>query len=70
MAIEVAVKPARAGMNLRHPVSGLLPDEGGKWLLDQFTAALIVEKSIVRVEDEPQVVAQPGKKRDDGSNPR
>lgn len=60
MAIEVAVKPVRAGMNLRHPVSGLLPDEGGVWLLDQFTAALIVEKSIERVEE--TVPADAGKK--------
>ena len=57
MAIMVAVKPARAGMGLKHPVSGVLPDEGGEWQLDQFTALLQREGSILRVETQDKAPA-------------
>lgn len=46
MAAMLAVKPARKGMALSHPVSGLLPDEGGSWVDDQFTARRLIDKDV------------------------
>lgn len=34
---DIAVWPARAGMDLSHPIGGPLADEGGHWPADQFT---------------------------------
>jgi hypothetical protein len=44
---KIAVKPARPGMNLRHPVSGLLPDTGKRWVDDAFTRRRIADGGIV-----------------------
>lgn len=50
---DIAVKPARKGMNLSHPGAGLLPDQGGMWPEDQFTFRRLRDGDIKRVEDEP-----------------
>ncbi|TCR60944.1 DUF2635 domain-containing protein [Bosea sp. BK604] len=60
---DIAVKPARKGMNLSHPVAGLLPDEGGLWPEDQFTFRRLRDRDIERVkveaaEDKPAEVAE------------
>lgn len=54
MATKVAVVPLRAGMNLRHPIDGLLKDEGSDWTDDQFTAVLLREGSIFRADDKSE----------------
>jgi hypothetical protein len=43
---KLFVKPARPGMNLRHPVSGLLPDKGKRWIDDAFTRRRIADGGI------------------------
>ena len=48
----IAVKPARKGMNLSHPVTGPLRDEGGEWPNDQFTYRRLQDKDVKRVEPE------------------
>lgn len=50
MPNEINVRPARAGMALRHPVSGLLADEGGRWIEDQFTFRRLRDGDIERFE--------------------
>jgi hypothetical protein len=46
----IAVKPARKGMGLVHPVAGPLRDEGGEWPADGFTFRRLLDKDIKRVE--------------------
>jgi hypothetical protein len=46
----IAVKPARKGMGLVHPVAGPLRDEGGDWPADGFTFRRLMDKDIKRVE--------------------
>lgn len=66
---DIAVKPARKGMGLSHPVAGLLPDEGGPWPADQFTFRRLRDLDIERVTDtaphadEPQAEAEPNPKK-------
>ena len=48
----IRVKPARAGMGLVHPVGGPLPDKGGLWPNDQFTARRLRDKDIEEPKDE------------------
>lgn len=50
---EMRVRPARKGMGLRHPVAGVLPDEGGSWPADQFTFRRIGDGDIKEVADPP-----------------
>ena len=43
-------KPARAGMNLSHPIDGVMADEGGDWREDQFTLRRLRDQDIERIE--------------------
>ena len=45
---DIAVWPARAGMNLSHPVAGPLADDGGMWPEDQFTFRRIQDGDVTR----------------------
>ena len=49
---DIAVKPARKGMDLSHPVAGALPDAGGLWPEDQFTFRRLRDGDIKRAETE------------------
>jgi hypothetical protein len=51
---DIAVKPAREGMSLAHPVAGLLPDEGGFWPEDQFTFRRLRDGDITRADQEAE----------------
>lgn len=51
---KIAVKPARKGMNLSHPIEGELPDGGGLWPADQFTFSRLRDKDIRRSEEESE----------------
>jgi hypothetical protein len=52
---DIRVKPARAGMRMRHIPSGIeLPDEGGLWPADSFTFRRITDGDLI--EDDGQVV--------------
>jgi hypothetical protein len=46
----IAVKPARKGMGLVHPVAGPLRDDGGEWPADGFTFRRLLDKDIKRAE--------------------
>ena len=58
---KIFVKPSRPGMNLRHPISGALPDTGRRWLDDSFTHRRIAEGGIVvATPDKPTDAAEAG----------
>jgi hypothetical protein len=67
MADRVAVVPAKPNMNLRHPIDGLLKDEGSDWTIDQFTAVLLREKSIFRTDDKDRPVFVSTEKKSEGA---
>ncbi len=50
MPAKLFVKPARPGMGLRHPVSGVLPDRGKRWVDDTFTRRRIADGGIAIAE--------------------
>jgi hypothetical protein len=55
---DIRVKPARAGMRMRHIPSGTeLPDEGGLWPADSFTFRRITDGDLV--EDDGETVSAP-----------
>lgn len=57
---DIRVKPARAGMRMRHIPSGIeLPDEGGSWPADSFTFRRITDGDLVEVAEEPADAAAP-----------
>lgn len=51
MAEMIAVRPTSKGMALAHPVSGPLPDDGGEWPNDQFTARRLLDRDIRRLTE-------------------
>ena len=49
---DIRVKPARAGLRMRHIPSGTeLPDEGGRWPADSFTFRRIADGDLIEVTD-------------------
>jgi hypothetical protein len=66
---DIRVKPARAGMRMRHIPSGTeLPDEGGRWPADSFTFRRIADGDLIEVTDEP--AGERSAATDDARTPR